>query len=647
MSYVDEVSPRKVQLAVQRGRTRMENFRQARLGFIKQYVGSYYDVAAGAVGTQAINLIFNAIRVLVPTMVMNFPKHTIATPYLAARQYADLLSLALDQQDIKLKIRDVYRQIIVDAIFTLGIMKTGLAQSDDILVFDDDMGQQTLDNGTVYTDRVSFENFVVDPNAKEYLFKDASFMGDMLTVPRQMLLESGLYNNELVERLPRAGDRTKEGRASELSMKQIDEEENADLEDEVEVYELWVPSANAIVTVPAAKEVVMDDYLRITDYYGVKEGPYTFLCLTPPVPDNPLPVPMVGIWYDLHILANRMAKKIVEQAERQKDLVVYQPSAADDASSMRDAGDGEAVKVDDVQAVRTVSFGGQQSSNENHLQSLENWFNMMAGNPAQVGGQNIEAKSATAANILQQNSGIGLEDMKDMMYIAAAEESRKRAWYLHTDPLMQIPLTKRQPTMQQQMIQTPQGPTWLNAPIMQEVQVILTPEARAGDFLDYTFTIEPESMGRRDSKTRLAQAQAFCQQSIPAVAAAAQIFATLGLPFSAKALLLRMAKESGIEWMDEVLFDPEFQMQMQQQQMMGPNAQDSKGQIAGQQPNNGLMPSMLQNGQPGQVQAPPANPMMQQRQGAQAGAQDAQREVSTAMRTALRPPPVSNVAQLP
>lgn len=650
MSYTDEISPKKFQQTVQRGAKRLANFRAARLHFIKQYVGQWYDKDQGTVGTHPINLIFNAVRVLVPTMVMNFPKTTIMTPYLAQREYANLLGLALDQQDLKLDICDVYRRAIVDAIFTMGILKTGLAQSDDVMVFDDDMGMQTLDNGTVYTDAVDFDNFVVDPNSKDHLFRDAAFMGDRLCVPRQMLLDSGQYNNDLVQKLPRAGARpNKESTASAQSMNNIDIEDNYALQDEVEIYEIWVPSANAVVTVPASDAVTQDDFLRITDYYGVKEGPYTFLTLTPPVPGNPMPIPMVGIWYDLHVLANQMAKKIVDQATRQKDIVTYKRTSADDAEALKDAGDGEAVAVDDIDGVKTVSFGGQQNSNENHLASLEGWFNMMAGNPAQVGGQNIEAKSATAANILQQNSGIGLEDMKDMVYRMSAGEKRRRSWYLHTDPLMQVPLIKRQPNMQMQQMMGPDGvPQWLAMPSAEEVQVILTPEARSGDFLDYTFTIEPESMGRVDSKTRLAQESAFCQQILPACMAAAQIAMQLGIPLSAKALLLRMAKDSGIQWMDEVLYDPEFQMQMQMQAMMGPQQAASKGQLAGpqqQQPNQNLNASILQNGQPGTVMAPPTNPQQQMNSDAQSGS-GAESEFRTAMRTALRPTPPPKVASL-
>lgn len=623
---LQDVSPKELQKHVTLGFERLSNFRRARIHFLNEYIGQYYDKTTGTVGDNVLNMLFNAVRILLPTMVMNFPKHTIMTPYLQAKQYANLLSLALDQHDLKIKIRDTYRAVIVDAMFTLGIMKTGLCQSDNVLALDD--LEAHIDPGTVYTEKVDFDNWVVDPNSREHMFRDAAFMGDRITVPRRVLLDSGLYKNDLVERLPSLNaNNERDKRASALSMKNINIEENADFEDDVEIVELWVPSANAIVTIPGGDDVQFEDFLRIDDYYGVKEGPYTLLALTPPVPGNPLPVPMVGVWNDLHVLANRMAKKIVEQAERQKDITAYKRTASDDAKELQNAGDGEAVAVDDPDAVKVLAFGGQQNSNENHLASLQAWFNMMAGNPEQVGGQRVDAKSATAAQILNQNAAITLEDMKDMVYIAAADEARRRAWFFHTDPLMQMPLTQRQRVPGTMVPHPLTGePIWM-PPTVQEVQVVLTPEIRSGDFLDYTFKIEPESMGRVDSKVRLQQAYDFAQKILPAAMAAAQISGALGQPMDIAAFIIRMAKDSGIEWMEEVFYNPAFQQEQMQKALMGPQPQDSKGQLAPKP----MMPQIMQNGQPGSVMGGQPSPEMQQRQGAQAGAEDAQREIKAGL----------------
>ena len=91
-----EVGPRRMQLASNAGFKRMRNFRNARLMFIRSFVGQYYDRDHGDVGAEPLNLIFNAIRVLVPNLVSNFPKHNVATEYLAYREYAELMGLALD-----------------------------------------------------------------------------------------------------------------------------------------------------------------------------------------------------------------------------------------------------------------------------------------------------------------------------------------------------------------------------------------------------------------------------------------------------------------------------------------------------------------------------------------------------------------------
>jgi len=632
-----EMSPKQFQEYAQNGVKRLKNFRSARLMFLRNYTGQYYDRDHGRVGTEALNLTFNAIRTLVPQIVMSNPKHNVSSRYLANAEYADLLGLALTEHDKDIRIKDVYRRVVVDAIFTLGILKTGLAESDSVYAFDE---YDQVDAGEIYTEAVDFDNFVCDPRSNDHLFRDAAFLGDRICIPRRQLLDSGLYQNGLVERLPSVD--SKRDQASNLSQRSLNTGEIYDLQDEVEIIELWVPSYNAIVTIPGCDSVKFDEFLRVDDYYGPDTGPYTLLALTPPVPGNPLPVPAVGVWHDLHVLANRMAKKIIDQAERQKDIVGYRRAAADDAQEALDAGDGEAVAMDDPDALRVHSFGGQQNSNEAHLYQLQGWFNMMAANPQAVGGQNMDAESATEAQILAQNANIGLEDMKDLVYDMSAIEAAKRAWYLHTDPFIEMPLTRRV-TTPPQYGQGPNGPMIVEPGRVEDEQIYLTPEARRGDFLDFHFEVEPESMARKDARTRFQEAMDFAVKILPAVMQSAQTAAMLGLPFSPKQFLLRMAKDRGIDWLDEVFYDPEFQQQMMVQMMQAPQAEGSKGQagpaqapqmpnaMAGggrgqrsqQQAGNDPLAALLQNGQPGQVAANP-NIAARQRADAQRGANDAQ-----------------------
>lgn len=619
-----EITPRKIQEAVQMGFRRMENFRAARLMFLRSYVGQYYDATSGEIGSEPLNLIFNAIRVLVPYLVMNFPTHTVKTDYMAYRSYGDMLGTALDYNAKTINLKDTIRRWIVDAIFTMGITKTGLCSSDSVISFNED---DQIDPGSVFTELVEFDNFVFDPNT--HRLEEGSFLGDRIRVPRQQLLDSGLYDNAIVEHLPRSGTDISDG-TERLSASRINIQEMGDLEDFVDVVELWIPKAKAIVTVPGSKTLT-DNYLRVIDYYGPDTGPYTFLRFTPPVPNNPMPVAPVGVWHDLHVMANKMAVKIMEQADRQKDILIFPRAGADDAQEVVDAGDGDAIAADNPGEAKIFSFGGQQRSNEAHMAQLQMWFNMAAGNPEAMGGVKSDAATATQASILQSNASIGVEDMRDIVYMAVADEAAKRAWYLHTDPLIEIPLIRRM-QVPAQYTATPNGQMAMTQPAqMKEMQIFLTPEARAGDFLDFHFEIQPKSMSRMDPQRRLQQAMEFAIKLIPAAATATQVCMQMGVPFSFPRFVTRMAKEAGIEWLDEVFLDPEFQMQMAEMMMRTPGLAGSKGtMVGGQSPNQpgmGSMPAVQQNLNPG----PPtrgvgASPTTQQtfNQEAQSGANSGQ-----------------------
>lgn len=580
----------KLQQAVHNGFKRLENFRAARLMFLRSYVGQYYDQDHGEVGVEPLNLIFNAISVYVPSLVMSFPKHVVVSQHMAFREYGELLGLALDQNGKAVGLRNTLRKWIVDAIFTLGILKTGLADSGSVIEF----GVEEIDPGTIYTELVSFEDLTFDPTTMD--IAKGAFVGHRLRgVSRAQLLDSGLYNNELIERLPRSGTDIRGG-ARELSRGRLSHEEISRLDDEVDITEVWLRESHALLALPGAN-VVADDFLRVSDYYGPNVGPYTFLSLTPPVPDNPLGVPAVGIWHDLHTLGNRMAKKIVDQAMRQKDILGYRRAAADDAQEIVDSRDGEAVAMEDPQGAKMYSYGGQQRSNEACMSQLQMWFNLMSGNTETLGGMRSDAPSATQANILQANQSIRIEDLKDIIYVATGEESARRAWYIHTDPLIQVPLIRRQKTAAQYDPMTGQ----MTSPAqMVDQQVYLTPEAREGEFLAYEFSIEQKSMSRLDPAMRLQRAMEFAIKVLPAAAVAAQTCMAMGVMFSFQRFVVRLAKEAGIEWMDEVFYDPDFQLQMAMQMMQFPDIQRSQGQLR-QGAGAGAGAGIRQNGQPGNV----------------------------------------------
>ena len=594
---MEEVSPLKVQQVVLEGFDRLKRYRAARAMFTKQYVGQYYSSEKGNTGDEPINLMFNAVRAIVPSIVMRTPTNTVTTQYVANKEYAELLSLGLNSIEEKINLKAKLRAWVVSALFSMGVMKVGLSSSGQFINF----GEDSIDPGQLYADIVDLDNFVMDPSCTAR--EKSGFLGDRILVPRQSLLDIDGYDHDLVMQIPSAFRATGSGKdVKDITQSNKNRQAMYSLQDYVHVVELWVPGANALVTIPDPREITFQKYLRVIDYFGPNSGPYSFLALTQPVDDNPLPIAPVSVWYDMHRAANRMFKKVMEQADRQKDLVLYEPSQADEADSIRDAMDGDTIACTNPQGIVSISLGGQNKDNSAMLQQLQIWFNYMSGNPDQLSGQKSNANTATQANILQTNASVSLEDTRDMTYEGTADISAKLAWYMHTDPLIDLPLTKRKTGGE-------------------VIQLTLTPEQRSGDFLEFVFKIVPKSMSKLDPQMRSQRIMDFCTNVIPAGVSATMMMMQLGQPFNLVKYFTVIAEEMGIgDWVEDLFYDPEFQQKMQMFLAMGAQNAGKATEGGGSQIST---KGILQNhGFPGQTNIPGAETI--DNQNAQMGANDSQ-----------------------
>lgn len=545
--------PRKLQGAVKKGLDRIKTYRNTRALFIKEFAGQYFRETKGLTGDTPINLLFSTIRAYVPNLVMKSPINDVTTDVLSHKDYAELLGFSLNNLQEQIKLKKILRAWIVNAIFAIGILETGLASSDNIYSF----GDVDIDPGQIFTQNIDLDDFVLDPNCTA--LDEALFLGHIVRTPRAKLYEIEDLDHDLIERLPNAlvkagGDSEKN--VEELSKRNINNSEMQDIEDYVEVVKLWVPEANSIVYIPDPRVTTFDEFIGVKDFYGPKDGPYSFLSFTPPVPNNPLPVAPVGIWYDLHNMANRVFKKLMEQVDAQKDVVLFRPELADVVQDLVDAENLDTVACNDPAGVTTISLGGQNRDNVEMAGQLSVWYNYIAGNPEQMAGIQQASKTATQAQIMQANSSVTLNDMRDIAYDETGGVSKKQAWYLHTDPLINMPFTKR----------TTGG---------EEIQLWLTPEQREPDFLQFgRFKIRQRSMSRLDPQIRSKRIEQFATNTVPAAAMAAQVCMQMGIPFNLQRFLTNLAEELDFsDFMTDVFNDPEFQQKLEIMLQMGPQNQ--------------------------------------------------------------------------
>ena len=540
-----ELDPRKFANVVRQGFIRSRHYRKARAMFIRAYVGHYYAKKFGLVGDEPINLIFHTIRALIPNLIMKNPVNNVTTEIIPHRDYAFLLGLYADWLDRKIDLKEILRYGTVDACFGFGIFKTGLSQGGTMINY----GDILVDEGQVYTDNVDLDDFVFDPTCRK--IRKSAFMGDRNRIPRQLLLDDDNFNHDLVMKIPRSKHPDVTRRVEALSQRGMSSSEMNDFQDMVDVVELFVPGANVLITMPDPEQTIMDDFLAAREYYGPNEGPYTELSVTQPVPGNPYPIAPVGIWYDLHHAAGNTMKKMVDQIMRQKDVAIVDPAGADEAEDIRTSADGDMV-FGMPDTVKLLSFGGQNPQNESAMGALQTWYNYMSGNPDQMAGIAAGAKTATGQNILQANQNVTIEDMRGMVYDCSGKINQKMVWYGHTDPLLDQPFSKRKP-----------GGEY--------IQLRLTPEQRAGDFLEYTFRIKQRSMSRLDPAVRSKRIIEFATNLVPSLAMSAQVCMQMGIPFNLQEAITDLAEEMDIiEEVQDWFVDPTFMERIQLQMSLGP-----------------------------------------------------------------------------
>jgi hypothetical protein len=581
------LSPRRMGKAVQYAFTKLESQRKARLKFMAQYCGRFYGHDKNGANedrkASPINMIFRGVNSFVANTVSNDPKAQITTDILPYRSYADKLGLATNQVITnKIKLRRPLRKTVVDSCFFAGFMKTGISSDNQCMYAD---GQQ-IPIGSVFAERIDPDDMVIDPLARDW--DEKYIVGHRFRMPKYRLLDDGVYPPEKIEKLQSRYSHGYKKEAAGLSdSKGIAAQAEKEWMDMVDLVEVYVPSEQIIITMPWMPDGTVEDYLQIVDYEGPDTGPYHMLGYNF-VGDNLLPVAPVSIWYDLHVLGNRVARKVARQAEKNKQVTAYTGDAYEDAQNIENAEDGEWVRVDNVDDIKQFETGGVTEDSKEFFQWCKQEFSEISGNLDLTSGSSSQEDTATEAQILNANASVGLGDVQNMMYQFTAEVIQDIAFDLHTDPLIELPLVSRQPQMNPQT----------GMPQMVDQQVMFTPEMREGLFFHYNLTVKPYSMARRDPNVMTRRMLEFVQNAIPAAASAAQL---LGPGFKVGPFLIRLAREVGLDEMDEFIAAPEIeayiQMRMAAVPPTGKVQQDMAGG-GGTPPGMGMAPGNPMAGAP-------------------------------------------------
>lgn len=542
--------PARLQACVKGWRDYTKNVRQVRKRMLQHYANGYYQGTNAE--AQPMNLIDRGVNIIAPFLVSKNPRVMVdaknGVP--ASRSFARTMELAMEHllREIRFA-QQTMRPATFNSLFSIGIVRTGIMSSYQVELFG-----YLHDVGQPYADSIDFEDYVADFRARHR--EEMMVEGHSYILPEEFVKTSGLFKN--TDRLTPTNKNKSDTRPATIVDNDFSRDDNAfeDLRATVRLVDLWIPDERIIVTIP--EEGQGDHILRTVEYDGPEDGPYDILAYRY-FDETILPIPPVYTWMGLNAIINRLCGKMSVQALREKKILLYDLANADDAELVANASDGERVGVRSAEAFKEAEFGGVSETNFTFMQFLEQQYSITGGNLYTIGGRESQAETLGQEQMLQANASKQLQDMVTQVHEFTRSIVHKLAWYLWSDPMIQIPVIKQIGDF--------------------KLKTQLTPDIREGDFLDYTFDIEPYSMSIHSPEVRY---QRLLQLIGQIVLPTAQMAAAQGASVDANELVKEAARYLDVKnldnWWKSVV--PQ-EVGMNPYQPMGSSGKPSNGQADG------------------------------------------------------------------
>jgi hypothetical protein len=465
--------PVRVQKAITSWHQYTEPMRKLRSKMLNEYAAGWYQNKTGE--SQPMNLIDRGVNIIAPYLISQNPRVNIDPKrgMKATRSFARTLELALEHlfSEIDLSTTTL-RPAVVNSLFAMGVTKTGIMSDYQVEVFG-----YLHDVGQPYCDNIDFDDYIGDFRARNK--QEFEIEGNQYCLPLDFVCDSGMfkhYDNLSTVREVDSADTIPEKIAKKHM---LPFEHRDEIRRKVWLNDVWIPEEGIVITIPS--EGQGGKIMRTVEYDGPEDGPYDMLAYKY-FPNSVIPIPPVYGWLGLNNMINRLVVKMKHQAEREKKVMLYELSAAEDAELIRNTSDGFTAGVKNVDAFKEVEFGGVSDTNFPFVQFLESQYSIQGGNLYTIGGRSVQAETLGQEQMLQANASKQLQDMVLQVHRFTRSITKKLAWYLWSDPFIQIPVIKELGDF--------------------KLKVTYTPDVREGDFFDYGFDIEPYSMSVMSPETR-------------------------------------------------------------------------------------------------------------------------------------------------
>jgi hypothetical protein len=468
-----------------------------------------------------INLIDRMMKIMVPYLVMANPKVLVKTRFTELRPWAYTMELALNFLLSTTKFDQLsLRPAVRNSMVGMGIVKTGLMHTEEVNI----MGYNHA-IGQSYTDVVDDSDYVFDPTAKGR--ESMEFEGNLYYLPTAYAKEFfGGKKADLIT--PDSGRMDEPGTPAEISRAATGGEEYTSLREYTQLADIWLPDENAIVTI-LPRSNGRAAMLRQVEWDGPEGSPYDALGYQY-FPEEVIPIPPVWGCMDMDRTMNVLVQKMRRIAENQKTVLGFEGNSAEDAARLTGAADREAIRMENLDGVKLFEYPGIDKGMYDWMAYMESQWSSQGSNLNTMGGRNVMAGTLGQEQMLMSNASRTVDDMVNSVYAFTQSILKKRAWYLWTDPLVDIPMIRRI-----------EG--------FGDINVRFSKSTRRGDFYNYSFDIEPYSMQRMNPQAQFQQLMMVVTQWLLPVS---QLAASQGVQIDINEATKIMARLIGLTEIDAI-----------------------------------------------------------------------------------------------
>ena len=460
-------------------------FRRKRESLVRDYVGSHYG-GGGANKETIMNLMYQTAETYAQSLAANRPRVMVTSRHQKHVWFAHHFQLAVNSLIKEIHLEEVLRQSVLDAFFTIGIVKVYNADAGLVELVGED---EWVDPGKPFAENISLDDFVYDTQAASW--RKVKFALNKYRMSFDKMKDDIAFDPKVKKDLsPSSKFSDWEGEEANSGVRNMlrPEGDPDEYEPMIDLMDVWLPHENKVVTWPVHNA---EKPLRVMEWQGPENGPFHILSFGD-VPDHVMGISPAMNLKPLSDVINGLLRKQRRQAQRQKDIPFYQAGHHDDAKRLEQASDGEWTRVDNPDSVNVMKMGGVDQSNQAFGLAMTDIYDRMAGNLQAMAGLGPQADTLGQDKLIHGAVSKREANMQYRVVKFTGDICRDLGWLLWIDQIKEMPMEFES-----------EGFT---------VRRTWDGELREGDFLDYNFEIEPFSMRYKSPSERMTGLTTFITQ---------------------------------------------------------------------------------------------------------------------------------------